>query len=346
MPVRSKKYKLHLKAASAAFLFLVLIASCSHEEPAPEKAYYLRVPDHFPAMEFPEDNAFTIDRWELGRQLFFDPILSRDSSISCGSCHKAEFALSDNVDISPGVEGRIGFRNSPGLFNVGYYPRMMREGGVPTLEMQVLVPIQEHAEMDFNIVDAASRLANSEDYVRKSQRAYQRNPDPFVITRAIATYERTMISGGSRYDKYLQGQTSALSASEKRGMELFFSNRTDCSSCHSGIFFTNNDYENNGLYEAYTDEGRMRLTNDSADLGRFRVATLRNVEVTGPYMHNGSLPSLESVIEHYNSGGENHPNKSALIRPLALSASEKADLIDFLRSLTDHEFIADERFQP
>ncbi|NVK28876.1 MAG: cytochrome-c peroxidase [Flavobacteriia bacterium] len=346
MPALSKKNKRYSKAGFFAGLLVWIIGSCTHEDTSPQKASYLQVPDHFPAMEFPEDNAFTIDRWELGRELFFDPVLSRDSSISCGSCHKSEFALADNVDISPGVEGRIGFRNSPGLFNVGYYPKLMREGGVPTLEMQVLVPIQEHTEMDFNIVDASFRLANNDKYVRKSQRAYQRNPDPFVITRALATYERTMISGSSRYDKYLQGQTSALSASEKRGMDLFFSNRTDCSACHSGVFFTNNDFQNNGLYEVYDDEGRMRLTNDSADLALFRVPTLRNVEVTAPYMHNGSLSTLEGVIEHYNDGGENHPNKSGLIRPLSLSESEKQDLLNFLLTLTDHAFLNDERFRP
>ncbi|NVK04314.1 MAG: c-type cytochrome [Flavobacteriia bacterium] len=318
--------------------------SCEVEdvEPSPSS---LIVPDHFPAMSFPSDNSFSESRWELGKKLFFDPALSRDSSISCGSCHKADFALADDVAISPGVEGRLGSRNSPSLFNVGYLPYLMREGGVPTLEMQVLVPIQEHAEMDFNIVDAAIRIANNTEYSALSTRAYNRSMDAFVITRALATYQRTMISGNSAYDDYLNGNTQALSPSQKRGMDLFFSSQTNCSSCHSGLLLSDHSFANNGLYEVYSDAGRMRLTNDSADFSLFRVPSLRNVEYTAPYMHDGSIATLEDVVAHYNSGGSNNPQKSSLIHPLQLSQSEMEDLVNFLKSLSDPSVLTDERFK-
>lgn len=345
MQVRSKRHTYSTKkAALFAFFLLLTIMSCEVEdvEPSPSS---LIVPEHFPAMPFPSDNSFSEARWELGKKLFFDPALSRDSSISCGSCHKAEFALADDVAISPGVEGRLGTRNSPSLFNVGYLPYLMREGGVPTLEMQVLVPIQEHAEMDFNIVDAAIRIANNTEYAALSTRAYNRPMDAFVITRALATYERTMISGNSAYDDYLNGNAQALTASQKRGMDLFFSSQTNCSSCHSGVLLSDHSFANNGLYEVYYDAGRMRLTNDSADFSLFRVPSLRNVEYTAPYMHDGSIATLEEVLNHYNTGGANHPNKSALIQPLNLSERDMNDIIAFLKALSDPSILTDSRFQ-
>lgn len=332
-----------IKATWFAFFLLFTAWGCE-QEPVPQVTSSLQIPDHFPQMSFPSDNSFSEVRWELGRKLFFEKALSRDSSVSCGICHKASFALADDVAISPGVEGRLGTRNSPSLFNVGYLPYLMREGGVPTLEMQVLVPIQEHVEMDFNIVDAAVRLAQNTDYSSLSQRAYNRPMDAFVITRALSTYERTMISGESYYDLYLQGISTALNASALRGMDLFFSERTQCSSCHSGLFFTDDSFANNGLYTEYSDPGRMRLTNDSADYSLFRVPSLRNVEYTAPYMHDGSLATLEQVIEHYNSGGASNPQKSSLIQALQLTEAEKADLLQFLLSLSDPSVLTDERF--
>lgn len=254
-------------------------------------------------------------------------------------------AFTDGKQFSEGVEGRLGNRNSTTLANVAYHPYYTREGGVPTLEMQVLVPIQEHAEFDMNILDIAERLKADSSYVRESRAAYGRVPDAFVITRSIACFERTILSGGSRYDEFLQGKNSALTAAEKRGKDLFFSEKLACSQCHGGFNFTNYAFENNGLYVDYPDPGRFRLTGDEADRALFKVPSLRNIGITPPYMHEGSLPTLEAVVEHYDSGGKIHPHKSQLVKPLNLTEQEKIDLIAFLHALTDDDFLNNPKFR-
>jgi cytochrome c peroxidase len=302
-------------------------------------------PEGFPEMEFPEGNEFTQARWELGKKLFYDPVLSVDSSISCANCHKQELAFADDVVFSDGVMGRPGTRNSPSLANIGYHPYFTREGGIATLEAQVLVPIQEHNEFDFNIVLIMERLLQDSLYIQMSQQAYDREPDPFVITRAIATFERSLISGNSPYDRFVfQEDKRALDREEKAGMELFFSERLGCSSCHGGFNFSNYAFENNGLYEDYADPGRFRLTHDPADSARFKVPSLRNVALTAPYMHDGSMVDLETVIAHYESGGKTHIHKSEMIKAFSLSNKEKQELIAFLYSLTDQEFVENEIF--
>ncbi|UTW64628.1 c-type cytochrome [bacterium SCSIO 12741] len=326
-------------------LLLTLLLGASGLPSNEEKAFRPKLPIGFPPVSYPEDNAHTPERWKLGRRLFYDPVLSRDSSISCGSCHHAGHAFSDTVALSPGVESAPGVRNAPTLTNVAYHPYFTRDGGVKTLETQILVPIQEHNEFDFNIVLIAERLYRDSTYQRMSKLAYNRNPDPYVISRAIACFERTLVSGNSRYDQFLlSGNSSLLSRSERRGMELFFSERTQCSSCHSGFNFTSYEITNNGLYLHYADSGRKRLTNLESDRATFKVPTLRNVALTAPYMHDGSMPDLESVVAHYSAGGKNHPNRHPLIRPLDLSPKEQQDLVSFLRTLTDEEFVNNPHF--
>lgn len=303
----------------------------------------LSVPEGFPEIPFPEENEFSEVRWKLGKKLFFDPILSRTNEISCGSCHKQDLAFSDNTMISPGVDGRIGERNSPSLANVAYFPYYMREGGVPTLELQVLVPIQEHAEMDFNILEIAERLNEDSTYVAMSKEAYDRVPDAYVITRALSTFERTLISGESAYDLSERGELELDEAAE-RGKDLFFSERSSCSTCHDGFLFTNHGFFNNGLYEEYEDPGKYRLTADSADLALFKVPSLRNVGLSAPYMHDGSLATLEDVVGHYNAGGQDHPQKDDRIKTLNLTDKEIDDLIAFLNALTDERFTQNELF--
>lgn len=306
----------------------------------------LQVPPGFPEVPFPDDNAFTESRWRLGKKLFYDPVLSIDGTKSCASCHKTNLAMADSLPTSPGVFDRPGTRNAPSLANVAYHPYMLREGSVPTLEMQILVPIQEANEFAHNIVDISYVLQADSEYVRMSREAYGRIPDPFVITRALATFERSLISGSSPYDQYTScGCRDAMDAAELRGMELFFSERTDCFRCHGGFNFTSYAFENNGLYEEYADVGRMRFTHDSTDLARFKVPSLRNLAYTAPYMHDGSMASLGAVIDHYNSGGKPHPSKSPLVRPLQLSEQEKNDLIAFLIALGDEAFVEDARFR-
>jgi len=328
---------------------LLLIGACQKENQPdlpPQSEPFLVVPKGFPAPVFPADNELTAARFELGKRLFYDPVMSRDSSISCASCHAPGRAFSDSVAFSPGAGGAAGKRNAPTLANVAYQPYFTREGGVPTLEMQILVPIQEHNEFDFNLLLIADRLKTDTAYVRMSREAYGRDPDFYIITRGIACFERTLISGQSRYDEfYFSGKTNALSIVEQRGMDLFFSEKTNCSNCHAGFNFSNYAFENNGLYDTYPDAGRFRLTEDSSDIARFKVPTLRNVALTAPFMHDGSLPTLQSVVEHYNSGGKGHPHRSPIVRTLGLSAGELSDLVAFLGSLTDEHFINNSKFR-
>jgi len=339
-----------LRGRKTIFSILVAVVLCSCQKDnlfqAPLTVDEFELPAGFPTISYPDDNAYTTARWELGKKLFYDNVLSIDSSINCGTCHRSSLAFSDDVSLSDGVKKRPGTRNSPTLANVAYHPYLTREGGVPSLEMQVLVPIQEHNEFDFNIVDAGERLMQDSTYVAMSQRAYDRKPDYYVITRALANFERTLISGNSPYDKYtFQNQTNALNEDEKAGMNLFYSEKTNCSGCHSDFNFTNYAFENNGLYAEYPDEGRKRLTGKPEDDALFKVPTLRNIALTAPYMHDGSIASLDAVIEHYNTGGQLHINKNNLIKPLNLTAVEKEQLLTFLRSLTDNDFIEEKRFK-
>jgi cytochrome c peroxidase len=319
----------------------ILISGCQKEPiTSSQEGKILAIPPGFPEIDFPEGNEFTPERWAFGKKLFYDPALSLNNSVSCASCHKPELAFSDDVSLSLGDGNQTGKSNSPTLANIAYHPYFTRAGGVPTLEMQILVPIQEHDEFNFNIVDLAERLKQIPEYAEAALNCYNRELDPYVITRAIANFERTLISGNSSFDKYFyQGRQNALNEAEKRGMELFFSSKTDCSGCHNNFNFSNYAFENNGLYEQYADSGRMRLTHLEEDRARFKVPTLRNVSKTGPYMHDGSIETLEEVVNHYNSGGYPHVNKSELIRPLNLTLEERADLVAFLNSLTDYEFI-------
>ena len=329
-------------------VILIFLTGCQKEEHNHNEfnGELMEIPLGLDSVRHPLDNQFTLARWTLGKKLFFDPILSVDSTLSCSSCHNPELSFSDDKSLSPGVFDRPGTRNSPSLANIGFHPYFTREGGVPTLEMQVLIPLQEHNEFDFNIVLAAERLQKNTEYVEMASVAYDRLPDHFVITRALACFERSLISGFSRYDQFIHyGKEDKLNESERRGMDLFFSKKTSCSDCHGGSNFTNYEFKNNGLYNLYEDTGRFRLTKDSADLALFKIPSLRNIEVTAPYMHDGSIHTLEEVVEHYNMGGSLHPNKSKLIKPLHLNPIEKQDLVNFLKSLTDEKFLSNENFK-
>jgi len=330
-------------------MIIVGLAACQPSE-SPElfRSFDLmEIPVGFPSMVEPEDNHFTKARWQLGKRLFFDPVMSVDSSVSCASCHKPSLAFSDNQIFSPGVANRPGVRNSPSLANIGFHPYFTREGGVPTLEMQVFVPIQEHNEFNFNILLLADRLARDSSYVQQSLEAYGRTPDPFVITRSLACFERSLISGYSAYDRYLSyGDKDALSEAERRGMDLFFSEKANCSSCHSDFNFTDYSFSNNGLYLQYDDNGRERLTGLPEDRALFKVPSLRNIALTAPYMHDGSFSNLDAVLHHYNKGGEAHSHRDNRIKPLTLSTDDLADLKAFLHALTDETFINNPNFQP
>ena len=300
----------------------------------------LEIPVGFPEPNIPEDNQLTESRILLGKMLFHDKALSVDSSISCASCHLQSHAFADSVAISPGVNGALGARNSPSLANLAWQENLFMEGGVPNLELQVLSPLADPHEMAFNSGPAAERLAENPVYADLSRKAYDREFDIYVITHAIASFERTLISANSSFDRYhFHGEENAMTESQKRGYSLFYSDSIGCGNCHSGPLLTDQDFHNIGLYEEYEDEGRARLTLKESDRGKFKTPSLRNVALTAPYMHDGSVGSLEEVIEHFNSGGVGHANQSGQIRPLHLNAQQKADLIAFLNSLTDKHFI-------
>lgn len=328
------------------FLFLsaaILIYSCSTdpEITSDENNFVLKIPAGFPYPEIPEDNPLTQEKIDLGKKLFYDPLMSVDYTISCGGCHNQELAFSDNVAISEGVDARLGFRNSPSLANVAYYPVMLKDGGNPNLETQIYVPLETHFEMDFNMVLLVDRLNNDPEYVDAFNNAFGKGPDPFGITRALACFERTLISGNSKYDQYVfHGDNNAMRENEINGMNLFFSSELNCASCHGGFLFTDNTFQNDGYFSDYgLDEGRARITLLNEDIGKFRVPTLRNIELTAPYMHEGSVATLEEVINNYMVGGTGHQNQSALIKPFNLTEGEKNDLIAFLNTLTDETFI-------
>ena len=341
MPFRKNNIK---GAEQSTFLLCALVLllhfSC-------KKSFELELPMGFEPPTYPKDNELTAARVALGKKLFYDPLLSRDSSISCNSCHKQEFAFADPRPISPGVDGRMGKRNAMSLVNVAYGKRMNRDGGVPKLDLQAIVPIETEEEMDFTAQQIAERLVQLPEYEALFTEAYGRGPDAFTITRALGAFQRTLISGNAPYDQYMfQGNNRALSESAIRGEALFSSQRLQCSSCHSGFNFSSGEFANNGLYSEYADQGRRDVTLADEDIGVFKIPTLRNIAVSAPYMHDGSLNTLEEVIEHYNQGGKNHPNKDEKIKPLNLNAKEKEDLLHFLEALTDQSFVTNPDFKP
>jgi cytochrome c peroxidase len=329
-----------MKKGFCFVLVLWFAVSCKHTSAIEQieegnKVITLNVPKGFPYPEIPADNQPTQNRIDLGLKLFNDPILSRDSTISCASCHQADKYFTDNLFLSLGIENRRTERNSPSLLNVAYQPYMFWDGGNPTLEQQVLAPIANHLEMDFDANKVVERLQKHPNYPSLFLKAYNQQPSIFSLTRAIACFERTLFSGNSKYDQFLQTRDSSVfTLSEKNGLKLFFNEQGDCFHCHQGFNMTDNSFQNNGLYAVYLDSGRARITQRAMDIGKFKVPTLRNVEKTAPYMHDGSKQTLEDVINHYNSGGMKHPNKSAVLRPLSLSEQDKIDLINFLKTLT------------
>ncbi len=286
----------------------------------------------------PEDNEQDAAKIALGKEFFFDKDLSVDRTLNCAVCHKPGLAFTDGLKVSDGVLGRKSSRNSPTLLNTAYSPMLMFDGVIPSLEMQAVVPIQDHNEMGMNLKELIERLQAKPEYVEAARKIYNREMDIYVLTRSLAAFQRSLYTNDSRFDRYYYGKNeSALSASEKRGWKLF-SEKLYCTQCHSLPYFTTYKAENNGLAKNYTDPGRFRATHDSTDIGKFKVPTLRNIEITGPYMHDGSFESLEDVIEHYAKGGAGHVNQHPSIKSFPLSKRDKKDLVNFLYSLTDMSF--------
>lgn len=325
-------------------LLVIALAACNHE--ADEELtlqdgtpFIVQLPTGFPELATRPDNPLTQASVALGKLLFFDKRLSRDATISCGSCHFPELAFSDTLPRSLGVDGQPGMRNAPPLINLAWHDSYFRDGGVPNMEQQVIAPVHDPVEMDYSISRAAAALRFQEPYATLSMKAYGRQMDSWVLTRAIANYERTLVSGWSRWDRWMQGETAALTESEQRGWQLFSSPELNCTACHGGFDLSDHAFHNVGQYLSYDDPGRERITLNPSDIGKFKTPTLRNIARTAPYMHDGSMASLEEVIDHFASGGLPHANRDPEMRTFALTTEDRADLIAFLRALNDERLI-------
>jgi cytochrome c peroxidase len=283
----------------------------------------------------------------LGQRLFFDTGLSASGRTACASCHSPDFAYGDPRPVSTSDDGQPGTRNAPSLLNVSFRPYYMWDGRFATLEEQVFSPFRPNGEMGIPIEGAAARISRDPNYRLQFFHAFGEPPSPNGIAAAVAAYERTLLTGNSRFERFaLNKDEGALSGLEKFGLEVF-TNRARCVSCHTifapavaGVpLFSDFAFRNIGIGfvgEGFRDLGRGGVTLAEKDHGAFRTPSLRNVAVTGPYMHDGSLATLDEVIAFYDAGGQPNPNQSPM-QPLALNGEEKQGLIAFLHSLTDME---------
>ncbi len=332
------------------FVFILIIFSCQNTSIPEESNEVIQLPYGFPPIPENPNNPLTKHSIELGRKLFYDTILS-NGGISCASCHKQRFAFSDGGNhVSFGFKGRATTRNALPLVNVAYYDNYTWDGkfsGPDAIEeiAKGVVSLPFEFNCDPNTVN--KRLRNHPEYQKLFKQAYgelaESNLD--YAAKAIANFIRSIISGNSRYDKYIRGDINALSESEKSGMELFFSQRTKCSECHSGHLFTDNKFNSTGITTHYFDRGRFLVTDENSDRGKFRTPTLRNIALTAPYMHNGEILTLEEILVHYNNGGKIFINKDERMSPLNLTKDEISDIINFLHSLTDEELIKNPRYK-
>ena len=322
------------------FLLAVILSGCA-EEGLQDKPISFKQPHYFPTINFPEGNEPSLLRFELGKKLFYEVKLSMNEDQSCASCHRLPSAFTDGRTVSSFHENEFA-RNAPTLSNLAWSPYFMSEGGVPTLELQALGPIHEKHELSLSMEEVIARLKSSSNYSALSKSAYGRELDAFAITRALACFERALISGDSKFDRYYFLKSNDYSVLERQGMDLFFSERTQCSSCHSLPFFTDYQFYSLGLEDA--DIGLERKTYSEADRGKFKTPTLRNIELTAPYMHGGSMSSLEEVVSFYNTGGGTRITKDSRVNTMNLSKEEETALVAFLKTLTDWNFVQNENF--
>jgi cytochrome c peroxidase len=325
-----------------------LVTACQDVANPPTQTHSVEpvigVPVGFRAFTAPDDNAPTAERIALGRLLFYDERLSRTQEISCSSCHVQAHAFADPHRVSAGVDGHTGTRNAPALVNLAWGSSFFWHGGASSLEVQAVGPIKNPLEMDMSLADVAKRLSEDAPLLKEFETAYDDGPSESSITRALASFVRSLVSGDSAYDRYLQGDSSALSDAAVRGEALFNGERAECFHCHTGFNLTNNGFRNDGSDANDPDEGRQEITLKASDFGKFKIPTLRNVAVSAPYMHDGALATLDDVIDSYVAGGRGHPNTDPTIIPLDLTPADKADLRAFLESLTDDAFLSNPDF--
>ncbi|NBC06897.1 MAG: cytochrome C peroxidase [Bacteroidetes bacterium] len=334
--------------------------NCPQEQPIdaaynPTDYSFDYLPDRFPNPIIPPDNPMTEEGIALGRMLFYDPILSSDSTMSCASCHHQDKSFTDGQATSVGVLGINGDRSSMPLVNLAFNPRgFFWDGRSATLEEQALVPIEDHREFNETWENVEDKLRNHPDYPARFRRAFGIEY-PSEITRdlavkAIAQFERTLISYQSRFDRVVWQQEGWPTELEQEGRDLFFvetasqtQEHPGCSHCHGSALFTENNFFNNGVQDAENlegidDKGLGGVSGNVYDNGKFRAPTLRNIALTAPYMHDGRFATLEEVLDHYASGGHGLENQDPNVQPFTLTDHQKEAMIAFLEMLTDTSF--------
>jgi cytochrome c peroxidase len=329
-------------SVAAPFFAWLFISSCTKDNVSDFQA---QVPSYFPKPHYTKHiQDYTKGRFELGKKLFFDPILSTDHSTSCASCHSQTHGFSDhNVRFSSGIYGRIGTRNTPSIVNMIWYPAFGWDGGVNHLEIFHLSPLTNELEMGTDMNGVLNRLNHNQNYrdLFKTHFGVDQISD-YELFKALTLYISQMQSFQSKYDLYRLGKTN-FSAEEIKGYKLF---QNHCTKCHSEPLFTDFSYQNNGLDTIFADSGRGKITKEISDYGKFRVPSLRNVALTYPYMHDGRFWDLNDVLDHYSEGIiENSQNLSPdLKKGFNFTNEQKQQVIAFLKTLTDYKLLSDHRF--
>ena len=317
---------------------------------APEP-YDLVIPSGLPKMIIPTSNPLTKKGVELGRRLFYDPLLSANNTQSCASCHNQSFSFTDNEkQFSVGIDGLVGERNAMPIVNLGYQKNFFWDGGARDLESQVLGPIENPVEMHETIGNVVKKLNNHPTYPALFKAAFGGDTiNSNMVMRAIAQFERILISGNSKYDKFKKGEAT-LTAQEMSGLRLYENAlKGDCTHCHPlGGTFSDFDFRNTGLDSIYTDAGRYRITLLGSDSGKFKTPSLRNIALTAPYMHDGRFTTLQQCLDHYNTGFHYTTNLDPVLgvtKKGRMNAQEMNDIIAFLGTLTDTAFVNNPAFK-
>jgi cytochrome c peroxidase len=298
----------------------------------------------FTISSFFEENTDIKTKAALGKKLFSEKILSKDSSVSCASCHKPQFAFADTVAFSTGIGGKLTKRNTPSVLNMKNRPYYFWDGRAASLEEQCLMPIQNPDEMGLPVEEAVKRLNQSKEYRLLFQKIFGQKPDAKNLATAFAAFEKTLETVDSKFDDW-SNNLKNLTAQEERGRQLFVGDKAKCFDCHREEDFTTDEFKNIGLYNGkdLNDAGLFNLTNKEADKGKFKTPGLRNIAVTAPYMHNGMFKTLEEVVEYYNDPKKfvsNPINIDDVLKvPLNLTVKEKKDLVAFLKTLTDKKYM-------
>lgn len=321
-------------------VLVLLFASCKKELVVePYDDFKMEYPSYFPEPLYKfANNKQTRGRFELGRKLFYDPILSSDGVISCATCHAQAHAFADhNVKFSIGVDGQYGKRNSPSITNLAWYPAFMWDGGVNHIEVFSVAPITNPLEMNETMANIVAKINSNIEYKYLFKENYGiDNITDQAILRALTQFMAMIVSSNSRYDDYRKGNIS-FTQDETEGLNLF---QNKCASCHKEPLFTDFSYQNNGLDSVFMDLGRAKITLNPADNGKFKVPSLRNVELTYPYMHDGRFQNLDQVLDHYSSNIIPSATLSnSIIGNMNLSSAEKSKIIKFLKTLTDYSLM-------